>query len=225
MINYPALAATLSEKLEDSGVKFTEYGYPIIPGDMLLRDFPSDIEMYPVAHWREAANKKKSILCWYENDKLLIGHINNLDKWIQIFKEFYAVTGVDLSPCVNADLEQQKMAILLNQLLTAYMAIHGIRILANFRTGGFETINSLSGYPLGICYSVGMLGCSKRKVLHGTELMQAKLLNTCPKKLLIYGSADKQLQELINKFAIPFVVIPDFKTRCFQAKREVTYAK
>ena len=170
-------------------------------------------------------NKKKSILCWYENDKLLIGHINNLDKWIQIFKEFYAVTGVDLSPCVNADLEQQKMAILLNQLLTAYMASHGVRILANFRTGGFETINSLSGYPLGICYSVGMLGCSKRKVLHGTELMQAKLLNTCPKKLLIYGSADIQLQELMNNFAIPFVVIPDFKTRCFQAKREVTYVK
>lgn len=108
MINYPALAATLSKKLEISGIKFTEYGYPIIPPDMLLRDFPSDIEMYPISHWRKADNKRKAILCWYENDNLLAGHINNIDKWIQIFKEFYAVTGVDLSPCVNADLEQQK---------------------------------------------------------------------------------------------------------------------
>ena len=142
MINYPSLTSVLYEKLSKSGLKFTTDGYPAIPTEMLLRRFDDDVEMYPISHRHQAKKPNKTILCWYENDELLHRHINRLDDLLWEFREFYAVAGVDLSPCVNSDLLQQKSAILLSQLITAYMALNGIRILANFRTGSFETINS-----------------------------------------------------------------------------------
>lgn len=102
-------------------------------------------------------------------------------------------------------------------MATVYLALHGIKIIPNFRIGSLEeTISSLEVYPPSSPFAVGALGCYKRKItMENLLYLKIKLLCTCPSIIYIYGKLEQPVLEMIDDFGVPYKIFPDFKSAYF----------
>lgn len=216
-MNLFKIADELCFILTNAGIKFTENGYPIIPDKMILKDYPDEI--IPFEHRNACINKHTTVLSHFSNDELLYRRLRNLEKDINICKEYMGVVGFDLSPRLGWNLEQQKFNLLINQLLNAYRAVNGIKILPNFRIGELSTISALDSYPSDCLFAVGTLGCSKGYKSINSTILRAKLLYKRPNGLLVYGMLHPEYQNILDEFGIPYRVYQDFKTTCYCRKK------
>lgn len=216
-MNLFKIADSLHSYLEENGIGFTENGYPIIPEEMILKDFPD--EMIPFEHHNSCTNKQATVLSHFANDELLYRRLRNLEKDISICKEYMGVVGFDLSPRLGWNLEQQKFNLLINQLVNAYRAINGIKILPNFRIGELSTISALDSYPSNCLFAVGTLGCSRGYTSINSTILRTKLLYKRPTGLLVYGKLHSVYQNILDEFGIPYKVYQDFKTNCYNRKK------
>ena len=104
-------------------------------------------------------------------------------------------------------------------MIDAYRAVNGIKILPNFRTGGIDTIKSLSSYPVGANYLVGSLGCSKRLQKQSDILLRAKLLYTRPGKLFIYGSLQRIYKDTLDDVGQEYKQHNDFRNATWTVRK------
>ncbi len=213
-IDLASIMKSLKRELDSNGIQFTPEGYPIIPKKMLLKEIPDEI--LPFEHRNQCRDKRKTILCSFANDELLYRRLKSLEKDLGILKEYMGVIGFDLSPRLGEDIKQQKLNLLINQMVNAYRAIHGIKILSNFRTGDIRTVNVLNSYPPNSWYAVGTLGCSRGHVEKNSILLRTKLIYARPERLLIYGMLRREYKEILDELGIPYNVYQDFKNRSFQ---------
>ena len=142
-----------------------------------------------------------------------------MDKDLETSKEYMGVAGFDLSPRFGWNLEQQKFNLLLNQLVNAYRAVNGIKILPNFRIGEPKTISSLDSYPSNTLFAAGTLGCSQGYLLINSTVLKAKLLYKRPSGILVYGMLRPEYRDILCQFGVPYRVYPDFKSACLQRKK------
>ena len=96
-------------------------------------------------------------------------------------------------------------------MVDAYRAVHGIKILPNFRTGSIDTINSLSSYPVGSNFLVGTVGCSQRHLIQGGILLRAKLIYARPEKLFIYGPFKDLYRATLDELGQEYKHFDDFR--------------
>lgn len=216
-MNLFKIADELHSYLMATGVHFTEKGYPIIPEEMILKDYPNEI--IPFEHRNACIDKQTTVLSHFSNDDLLYRRLRNLKKDINICKEYTGVVGFDLSPRLGWNLEQQKFNLLINQLINAYRAVNGIKILPNFRIGELSTISALDAYPSNCLFAVGTLGCSKGYTSINSTILRTKLLYKRPKGLLIYGKLRPEHQLILDEFGVAYKVYQDFKTTCYNRKK------
>lgn len=175
--------------LENSGIKFTEEGYPVFRPEFILQETPQEI--LPFSHRNACKEKSKTAVCFFENDKFIYRRIARLNQDLPVYKEYLGICGFDLSPRIGWSVESQKFNIALSQMATIYLALHGVKIVPNFRIGSLEeTISSLAVYPAGCPFALGALGCSQGKV---TELEKYMFLSEIffarPSQLFIYGKS------------------------------------
>ena len=176
-------------------------------------------ELIPFEHRNACNDPKKTILTHFANDELLYRRLRNLEKDIEICKNFMGVVGFDLSPRLGWSIEQQKFNLLLNQLVNAYRAVNGVKILPNFRIGDLSTISALNSYPSNCLFAVGTLGCSKGYQTINSVYLKTKLLYKRPKGLLIYGKLLPEYQDILEEQDIEYQVYDDFKSGCYRRKR------
>lgn len=216
-MNLFKIADELYFYLTNVGIKFTENGYPIIPDEMILRNYPDEI--IPFEHRNACINKHVTVLSHFSNDELLYRRLRNLEKDINICKEYMGVVGFDLSPRLGWNLEQQKFNLLINQLVNAYRAVNGIKILPNFRIGELSTISVLDSYPSNCLFAAGTLGCSRGYKSINSIILRTKLLYKRPNGLLVYGKLHLEYQNVLDELDIPYRVYQDFKTNCYSRKK------
>jgi hypothetical protein len=216
-MNLFKIADELYSHLTNAGIKFTEDGYPIIPDEMILKDFPDEI--VPFEHRNVCVDKQTTVLSHFSNDELLYRRLRNLEKDISICREYMGVVGFDLSPRLGWNLEQQKFNLLINQLVNTYRAVNGIKILPNFRIGELSTISALNSYPSNCLFAVGTLGCSKGYKSINSTILRTKLLYKRPSGLLVYGKFHPEYQNILDEFGIPYKVYQDFKATCYSRKK------
>ena len=216
-MNLFKLAEKLHQSLVDAGVEFTHDGYPIIPKEMILKNYPD--EMIPFEHRNSCKNPQATVLTHFSNDELLYRRLRHIDKDIEICKSYMGVAGFDLSPRLGWDIEQQRFNLLINQMVNAYRAINGVKILPNFRIGDITTISSLDSFPANGLYAVGTLGCSKAYASINSTYPKTKLLYKRPDGLLVYGNLMPQYKAILDDFGIPYRVYEDFKSTCYRKRR------
>ena len=216
-MNLFKMAENLHQSLADAGIRFTPDGYPIIPNEMILKDYPD--EMVPFEHRNTCKNPRKTVLTQFSNDDLLYRRLRHIDKDIEICKSYMGVAGFDLSPRLGWNVEQQKFNLLINQMVNAYRAIHGVKILPNFRMGDISTISALDSFPSHGIYAVGTLGCSQGYTAINSVYLSTKLLYKMPDGLLIYGKLMPRYQAILDEFGVPYRVYEDFKSSCYRRKK------
>lgn len=206
-MNLFKLAEKLNIYLLEKGVEFTEEGYPIFTEDMLLKEIPKGV--CPIGYTYIAKEKSEYLLVTFSDDKNIYKKLMSLQDDIDKYLMYKGFGGFDLSPRINWDLNLQKFNLLLSKLADAYLAINGVKIMPNFRTGCFETFDVLSIYPPNTWYSVGALGCGKGRIKINKLYLRTKLLCTNPGMLLYYGKLKKEYSDIIEEFGVPYKVFTD----------------
>ncbi len=215
--NLIRLAENLKEKLFGFGIKFNNYDYTSIPKELLLEEEPE--EMLPYHHKNSAKDKKKTVICNYEEDNETYGRLNRLDKISDSCSEFMGIVGFDLSPCIYWDINSQAFNILLSQMITIYVAIKGnIKILPNYRIGALETIKSLRSYPEGSNFCVGSYGCSRKVTDFSVSQFNAKVIYTRPKKLYFYGKILPPYKKFLDEINLPYRRYDTYRETYFKTK-------
>ena len=122
-MNLFKIAENLQQALVDAGVRFNLDGYPIIPDEMILQDYPD--EMVPFEHRNTCKDPQKTVLTHFSNDELLYRRLRRIDEDIEICKSYMGVAGFDLSPRLGWNVEQQKFNLLINQMVNTYRLYTG----------------------------------------------------------------------------------------------------
>ena len=106
------------------------------------------------------------------------------------------------------DQEWQDFIMLLNQLFMTVLAVNGIKIVANLRTGNFETHDKLRGIPSKIMWAAGFLGCERDRP-HDMRFISTVMAKR-PSVLLIYGKEDKSALEKLAMMGVRYFIYPDY---------------
>lgn len=219
-MNLFSLVTKLEAILQEQDFKFSPEGYPIIPKENLISEVPEDIEMYPLSKRHQTPHPEHTILCAYENDSELYRFLRNFKRNIEDCRKYYGVCGFDLSPRASTDESHQRFNLLLNALINAYMALNGIHILPNWRTGNLNTLEILNIYPVNSVFAVGCLGCGKRNFKENEIILRMKLLISRPKFLIYYGSLRKRYRKILEEIGIPYRILLDYRTRSYRRTKD-----
>lgn len=175
---------------KEKGVKFNEKGYPIFEKEHFLTTIGK--YMLPYSHRNATANKKDSIICFYELDRLLYRKLTltNLKKIATILKAYKGFVGFDLSIFKDFLYPFQEFYILTNLVISMFFVLEGNKMIPNLRadqTGGNSYFGLFEEAPFVCC---GTLGCSRENV---RKLINIKEINEyCdkhPNQIVIqYGS-------------------------------------
>ena len=213
-INLIELANNLYTDLKNKGIEFNRYGFPVFPKEYLLTKTPEEI--LPFHHRNAAKDKGKAVISFYEEDEELYHRLKKLDFVVNECSKYMGIVGFDLSPCVFWNIQQQKFNVLLNQLITLYIATKGSKVIPNFRIGRLETLPALLSYPTESMFCVGSLGCSRKVTDFNLNQFKTKVLYSRPKKLLYYGKVLSPYKEFLDTLGIPVKAYVDFRTRSYQ---------
>lgn len=203
----------LRKEAVGAGIRFNEWGYPIFPDEIFLREEPERI--LPFRQRSAVKDKSQTVLAFFDADRYLYPRLLRYKEDAFTLAGYLGVCGLDLSPRINLDVVQQRFNILLSQLYTLYLGIHGIPVLPNFRTGNSDTFTCLQSYPAGINYAVGTLGCARGDLALNDWYLRQKILLTRPRKLFFYGTLHPSLQSTLLNFGIDYRVYMDYKRACF----------
>ncbi len=205
------LAQDLYDYLVQHNVQFTDDGYPIFTDNMLLREIPEEVLPYDFKF--AAKNKKKTILVTYANDEHVYKRLLSLKQDIDVYRQYMGVAGFDLSPRISWDLNLQKFNILLNMMADVYLALNGIKIMPNFRTGSLKTMDILQCYPKNCWFMVGSLGCAKGHVQINEMYLRTKIILTNPDMLIYYGILKSEYKQILEETGINYKVFEDFQSK------------
>lgn len=226
-------ASILHQYLARKGVPFTDKGLPVIPAECFLDFLPNGYGMLPYDKGWSAKCKSRTVLCGFEDDRIIYAHVRNLvkavvkggdrlERALAFFRQFFAVCGFDLSVCRNMPLEEQEMFFLLNQLLNASLAVNGIRLVVNFRMGSEETLPLLATVcPQEVACAVGTLGCRCSNHIAGEVFLKVRLLALRPSQLLIYGPFTPRYRRILDEENVRFRHFVDYRTRAYAKGKEV----
>lgn len=208
-MNLFKIATELQEYLEKHGMSFNEKGYPVFTEDMLLKELPEGV--CPIGQTYYVKDKSKYLLVSFSNDENVYKKLESLRNDVDEYLQYKAFGGFDLSPRINWDVNLQQFNLLLNKLADAYLAINGVKLIPNFRTGCLETFDVLSIYPANTWYSVGALGCGKGKIKINEMYLRTKLLVANPDMLIYYGKLKSEYAHILDEYEVKYKVFTDFQ--------------
>ncbi len=219
-INLFKYAEQAQRILSTEGISFYDNGFPDLTKFEYIKEAPEDIELWPYNKRNQVANPRKTVLTFFEPDPSLYGYLNTLDKVASNLSIYYAVTGFDLSPCLDSPIPEQHAALLLNALTNGLFLVHGIRMIPSLRTGGVATLPALKSYPKNICYAFGALGCNQKFQNIGRMLLNIKLALSEPSQILAYGKLSATDAGIFSNWNIPVVNRLDYQATTRKRTKE-----
>lgn len=174
---------------KERGVQFDKRGFPIFEEDDFLKELCE--EMLPYTHRNKSRGKTKTVICFFEPDKLLYRKLT-FEKLISVSEElklYQGFVGFDLSIFRDYLYPFQKFFILANLVITKFLTLSGNKCYPNLRTDetdGKSYFYLFEKAPIVCC---GTLGCSKFKEQRkSNELLIDDYCDNHPYQILIqYG--------------------------------------
>lgn len=206
--------------LEDKEMNYDEDGFPVFEPNMFLNEWPELVVPFSQRKNKRVTDRRKTVLCFFDNDKKLYPRLQKLLNEIEEYKLFMGVIGLDVTITYDMDKEWQRAIALLNQLFLAVLAVNGIRIILNTRTAGLSANMVFQNVPQGIMVASGFLGCDKLEIDSDFSYLE-KVLLLLPDKLIIYGKHDIVAEQQLDAMGINYRVYTDFHRLC----KEVHYGR
>ena len=210
-INFFEITARFQNALHDKGVKIKDDGFPDLKPFSYSKVISKTFEMWPYSKRNQAKDPQSTILTFFEDDQLLYGYLNSIDKVTSNLILYYGVTGFDISPCITSNTAIQKAALLINALVNGILLTNNIRVIPSLRTGGPETVSALKCYPQNICYAYGSLGCGQKLLALGQQMTALKLALCKPSQVLVYGNLSATDATLFDNWNTPVLSFPDYQ--------------
>ena len=134
--------------------------YPIIEEWMVATEPPKEIIQWD--RRCDVDNPNDTAMSFYCCDPGFQPVLNNPKKYVDKFRTYQCVIGLDASPYDNMPLVVQKSQIFLNLACTYYYGSKGIKIIPNVRLGDDRTFSSLEAYPKHTLIAIGTHGFTKK---------------------------------------------------------------
>ncbi|SCY14240.1 DUF4417 domain-containing protein [Butyrivibrio sp. INlla14] len=199
--------------LAGTDICFDKDGFPIFRQEMFLDEWPELIIPFSQRKNRRVTNKKKTVLCFFDKDHHLYPRLRKVMDEIEEYKQFMGVVGIDVTVTDDMDQEWQRAILLLNQLFLAVLAVNGVKIILNTRTGGQSASDVFRNMPAGTMAASGFLGCNNLAAEDDFTYLE-KILVLLPEKLIIYGKHDSVAEHQLDAMGINYRVYKDFHRLC-----------
>ncbi len=162
-------------------------GFPIIERWMVADEAPKEVVQWDQ---RWACNDiSETGLSFFSEDSTFNGVLSDPSRYIEDFKQYACVIGIDPSPYDNMPLVVQKSQIYLNLAITYYYGRRGLRVIPNVRLGDIRTRGALEAFPKNTLVSIGTNGFTKalynRRVFAEEVECVAETLK--PSGIVVYG--------------------------------------
>lgn len=208
MMDLCKIADDFVQYLQGKGIEFNEMGFPILKREMFLEEIPEQMVPYDFRKNRIVKNPKKTLLVFYCPDARIYPRLENVLDEVSEYGEYMGAVATDVTVTSDMDQEWQDFIMLLNQLFMAVLAVNGIKIVANLRTGNWSTHKNISGVPKNVLWAAGFLGCPKDEP-HDMRFISTVMLGQ-PSSLLIYGKEDSNAIEKLSIMGVKYLVYPDY---------------
>ena len=187
--------------LRKHGVPFNAKGFPLLNPRFFLDEWPECIVPYDFRKTRIVRDQRKTALCFYCNDKRIFPRLEKVFEDMSEYRKYMAVITIDLTVTRDMDADWQNAIMLIQQLFMAVLAVNGIQVVANLRTGGVESAANLESVPKGVMWATGFLGCAKETVEDRRFI--SSVVRVLPSKLIVYGPEDSVAAEKLNRMGVP----------------------
>jgi len=202
------LERSYRDYLLSQNVDFDEKGFPIFQASMFLNEWPDVIVTYQCRNSTALVkDPSKTAICFYTADSRIYPRLERVFKELDEYRRFIGVVSMDLTFTSDMDLELQLLILTINQLFTMILAVNGIRIILNTRSGGLDLSLAFKTIPKGIAISSGFLGCNRLSKDNLSYL--SKIIFLLPCKVLIYGKHDLVAEEQLERFGFIYKIYPD----------------
>ncbi len=203
--------------LKRMGVKFDSKGFPLLKKEMFLDEYPELVIPYDFRKSVLITSPKKTLLCFYCGDKRIYPRLKRVLKEIAEYKRYLGVVTIDITVTSDMDEEWQDAIMLLHQLFMAVLAVNGVKVVANLRTGDARSAENLGCVPKGVMWAAGFLGCSEEDPLDFRFISSA--MRVLPSKFVVYGSEDDVALEKLNMMGVSYRVYDDYHKLSKKYKR------
>ena len=214
------LERSYRDYLISHNVHFNSIGRPIFQASMFLVDWPDVIVTYQCRNNAKLVNDpRKTAICFFTADSRIYPRLEKVFEELDEYRRFMAVIGMDLTFTEDMEPELQELILTINQLFTMILAINGIKIVMNTRSGGLQYSSAFNNIPKGITVSSGFLGCNRLSESNFSYI--SKMLFMLPGRVLIYGKHDLNAEEQLERFGFVYKSYPDVHSR--SKNKEVFY--
>ena len=203
--------------LKRKRVKFNSKGFPLLKKAWFLDEYPELVLPYDFRKNTLVSNSKKTLLCFYCGDKRIYPRLKSVLKDIPEYKQYLGVVTIDITVTSDMDKEWQDAIMLLQQLFLAVLAVNGVKVVANLRTGDARSAENLNDVPKGVMWAAGFLGCAEEGPLDFRFV--SSILRVMPSKFVVYGSKDDVALEKLNMVGIDYRIYDDYHKLSKKYKR------
>lgn len=198
--------------LSSQNVVFDDEGNPIFQASMFLDEWPETVIPYSCRNNAAlVTDSKKTAICFFTKDSLIYPRLEKVFEELDEYRRFMAVVSMDLTFTSDMEVELQRLILTINQLFTMILAINGIKIILNTRSGSLDCVSAFSNIPKGISVSSGFLGCDRLQEDNLSYI--SKMLFLFPGKVFIYGKHDPKAEEQLDRFGFDYRVYADVHRR------------
>lgn len=167
--------------------------YPIIEEWMVATVPPKEIIQWD--RRCDVIDPRNTAMSFYCCDPGFQPVLNNPKNYVDKFKQYQCLIGLDASPYDNMPIVVQKSQIFLNLACTYYYGSKGIKIIPNVRLGDDRTLSSLEAYPKHTLIAIGTHGFTKRidnRIIF-VKQVQRLIDELEPSGICVYGPATEEM--------------------------------
>ena len=208
LIDLLKIAEEYIRYLNRMGIKFNSKGFPLLEKEMFLDEYPELVLPYDFRKNCLVMAPKKTLLCFFCGDKRIYPRLKRVLNDIPEYKRFLGVVTIDITVTSDMDKEWQDTIMLLHQLFMAVLAVNGVKVVANLRTGSSSTVGNFEAIPKGVMWAAGFLGCAEEDPLDFRFISNA--LRVMPSKFVVYGPEDEVALGKLNMMGIDYRVYDDY---------------
>lgn len=191
-------------------IEFDKEGWPIFKREYFLDKWPDQIVTYQQRLSKIVIDPSKTLICTYSYDSRIYPRVANVLAEINEYRKYMGVIGADITITCDMDIEMQDAIMMVNQLYMATLAVNGIKIVLNTRTGLPVTNRNFHNIPKNIMCASGFFSCANCKTEQEAFLYIDKILGLLPEKLVIYGKKDNRIEKHLNVLGIDYKRLEDF---------------
>lgn len=189
------LIERLQQDVIRGGISLDRAGFPQLPPEAFLDEVPDD--MIDWRHRHQVGDPSRTVVNFFMRDREVYRRLERLEDDISDYRCFMGATAPDVTVTMDMDLEFQRAIMQLNQLGMARVAIGGVKVVPNLRSGSSATVSCFSAIPPGVIWASSALGCRPLRVDTDFSFLD-KVMCVRPSFVLLYGKSDRRVEEQLD---------------------------